>query len=88
MVTSKSLGLRFSSQEEINTYDITAGNSAGSQRIQDGTKMKFNSTQLAPMDGDQNIILDSTFNYVFDDVRFELTRTIDTIKYDYEFIRY
>ena len=31
--------VRFSSQEEINNFAITAGNSAGSQRIQDGTKI-------------------------------------------------
>lgn len=37
--TQDDMFVRFSSQEEINTYDITAGNSAGSQRIQDGTKI-------------------------------------------------
>jgi len=37
--TQDDMFIRFSSQEEINTYDITAGNSAGSQRIQDGTKI-------------------------------------------------
>jgi len=37
--TQDDMFVRFSSQEQINTYDITAGNSAGSQRIQDGTKI-------------------------------------------------
>tara|TARA_R100001082_G_scaffold47769_1_gene25564 strand:+ start:4811 stop:6778 length:1968 start_codon:yes stop_codon:yes gene_type:complete len=31
--------IRFSSQEELNNYTITAGNSAGSQRLQDGSRI-------------------------------------------------
>ena len=31
--------VRFSSQEELNNYTITAGNSAGSQRLQDGSRI-------------------------------------------------
>ena len=37
--TQDNMFVRFSSQEEINNYLITASNSAGSQRIQDGTKI-------------------------------------------------
>jgi hypothetical protein len=60
----------------------------GSYLIVDANKMTFTSNYLAPEFGDQNIILDSTFNYTFDDIRFELTRKIGTIVYDYKFIRY
>ena len=31
--------IRFSEQENINSYTITAVNTAGSQRLQDGTKI-------------------------------------------------
>ena len=37
--TQDNMFVRFSSQEQINNYLITASNSAGSQRIQDGTKI-------------------------------------------------
>jgi len=37
--TQDDMFIRFSNQEEINEYDILAVNSAGSQRLQDGTKI-------------------------------------------------
>jgi len=60
----------------------------GSYAITDGTKMTFTSEQVAPLNGDQNIILDSIYTYVFDDVNFKLTKVVDTIKYDFRFLRY
>lgn len=63
-------------------------NCSGSFFIVDDTKMKFSSNYLAPDGGDQNIILDSVYSYVFDDTRFEAIRQIDTILYEYKFIRY
>lgn len=62
--------------------------SSGFYTLVDGTKMNFIQKTLKTPTVDPYVYLDSTFNYVFDDTRFELTRTIDTIKYDYKFIRY
>jgi hypothetical protein len=62
--------------------------SSGFYNLVDGTKMDFIQKSLQNPSIDRNLYLDSTFNYIFDDTRFELTRTIDTIKYDYKFIRY
>ena len=36
--TQDDMFIRFANQEDINEYDILAVNSAGSQRLQDGTK--------------------------------------------------
>ena len=60
----------------------------GTYVITDGTKMTFSSTHLAPSNGDQNIILDSVYTYTFDDNAFDLSKVVDTIKYDFRFLRY
>lgn len=62
--------------------------SNGVYTIIDGTKIDFIQNTAKNIYLNPNIYVDSTFNYLFDDTRFELTRTIDTIKYDYKFIRY
>ena len=72
----------------VDTISMFPYQCAGSYGITDATKMNFNSNYLAPEFGDQNVILDSTFNYTFDDTRFDLTRKIGTVLYEYKFIRY
>lgn len=71
--------------DTISTVPYACG---GSYAIIDATKISFSSSHLAPEFGDQYIILDSTFTYSFDDTRFDLTRKIDTVVYEYKFIRY
>jgi hypothetical protein len=60
----------------------------GTYSIIDATKIKFYCSYEAPLGGDQNMILDSVYNYTFDDTRFEFNKLIDTIKYEYNLIRY
>lgn len=60
----------------------------GTYLITDGTKMKFHTSTGIPENGDQYMLLDSVYTYSFDDVRFDLSKQIDTIKYEYHFIRY
>ncbi len=61
---------------------------AGNYKITSGTTMTFSSEHLAPINGDQNIILDSIYNYTFDNLSFTLTKVVNTIQYDYRFVRY
>ena len=63
---------------------------SGSYSILDATKMKFttNSYRDTSSTVNQHLYLDTTYNYVFDDVRFDLIKTIDTTVYEYNFIRY
>ncbi len=60
----------------------------GSYLIVDGVKIKFHSSIGVPTGGDPYMLLDSVYTYSFDDVRFDLSKQIDTIKYEYHFIRY
>ncbi len=60
----------------------------GTYIIVDGTKMKFHASSGLPTGGDQYLLLDSVYTYSFDDTRFDLSKQIDTIKYEYHFIRY
>jgi len=61
---------------------------SGTYVITDGTKMTFSSETQAPLNGNQHIILDSIYSYTFDDTSFELSKVIDTIKYEFRFLRY
>jgi len=61
---------------------------SGTYSLIDATKINFYSSHIAPIGGDQNMILDSVYNYTFDDTRFEFSKLIDTIKYEYNLIRY
>lgn len=60
----------------------------GTYSLVDVTKIKFYCSYEAPLGGDQNMILDSVYTYTFDDTRFEFSKLIDTIKYEYNLIRY
>jgi len=72
----------------VDTTSDVPYNCRGTYSVLDVTKIKFYSSYLAPNGGDQNIILDSVYTYFFDDVRFDLTKQIDTITYEFNFIRY
>ncbi len=73
---------------EVDTSSVLPYKTSGTYAIIDATKMKFSSNYLAPDNGDQQMILDSVYNYTFDDTRFDIIKQIDTIKYEYNFIRY
>ena len=81
--------------EKNNTYRLNVDSTSnvpykcyGTYIIIDGTKMKFHSSTGLATGGDQYMLLDSVYTYSFDDTRFDLSKQIDTIKYEYHFVRY
>ena len=64
--------------------------STGSYVILDGTNMKFDIMYGRDTSSliNQNLYLNDTYTYYFDDTRFELSKKVDSILYEYKFIRY
>lgn len=64
--------------------------SGGSYLILDGTNMKFSveTAYDASSAVNQDLYLNDTYTYYFDDTRLELSKKVDTILYEYKFIRY
>jgi hypothetical protein len=69
------------------TYPLA---SSGIYNIIDATKMSFSQNSgVDPMEFDiRHLYLDTTYNYNFDDNVFELKKQVDTILYEYRFVRY
>jgi len=81
--------------EEVGRYAINVDTSetvpyasGGTYIINDATKITFSSNTIPPLNSNPHIFLDSIYTYSFDDNVFELTKVIDTIKYEYRFFRY
>lgn len=62
--------------------------SSGTYVISNALEMIFASKQTPAPNTNPHILLDSVYSYKFDDTSFEITKIIDTIKYDYKFLRY
>lgn len=73
---------------EVDSTSEVPYKSSGTYNVLDATKIKFYCNYEAPQGGDQQMILDSVYTYTFDDTRFDFSKQIDTIKYEYKFIRY
>ncbi len=73
----------------VDTTSVVPYATYGNYTINDGTKMNFiaSSVDTSAL-VDQHLYLDSTYNYIFDDDVFELKKQVDTVKYEYRFVRY
>ena len=75
------------SVDTTSAYPLGSG---GTYLVVDATKMSFIAT--TPRDTsaliNQHLYLDTTYNYTFDDNIFELKKQVDTVLYEYRFVRY
>ena len=79
------------SQSYVLSADTTTSlpyNCSGKYIITNATSMTFITKTIPVLNSDPHIILDSNYTYLFDDTKFELSKVIDTIKYEFNFFRY
>jgi hypothetical protein len=82
--------------EAQNTYVLAVDSTSsvpypcsGTYRIIDDSKIQFftnANTQDSTIDA--NLFLDSIYIYSFNNTNFDLSKTVDTIKYEYKLVRY
>lgn len=72
----------------VDDAESVAYPSSGTYTISNPIEMSFASKQMPIANTNPHILLDPIYTCKFDDTSFEITKIIDTIKYDYKFLRY